>query len=103
MSGATPLSVTAVTQQIKPDIYPKVDDEATIIVTYPHAQGIIQASWNWPFNRKDVEVYTEVGGVWTLCTGNAAGANKIRVKITANLTDGTSPALSGINVVYTPA
>jgi len=27
-----------------PDIYPKVDDEATIIVTYPHAQAIIQAS-----------------------------------------------------------
>ena len=42
---------------IKPDIYPKVDDEATIIVTYPKAQGIIQASWNWPYNRKDMEVY----------------------------------------------
>jgi predicted dehydrogenase len=57
MKGARPLSVTAVTQQIKPDIYPKVDDEATIIVTYPKAQGIIQASWNWPYNRKDMEVY----------------------------------------------
>lgn len=64
MEGAQPLSVTAVTQQIKPDIYPKVDDEATIIVTYPKAQGIIQASWNWPFNRKDIEVYGQTGYVY---------------------------------------
>lgn len=61
MDGARPRSVTAVTQQIKPDVYPHVDDEATIIVTYPEAQGIIQASWNWPFNRKDMEVYGRTG------------------------------------------
>lgn len=57
MKGQQPLAVTAVTQQFKPDIYPKVDDEATIIVSYPTAQCIIQASWNWPFGRKDMEVY----------------------------------------------
>ena len=34
-----------------------MDDEATILVEYPKAQGIIQASWNWPFSRKDFEVY----------------------------------------------
>jgi len=61
MRGVQPLSVTAVTQQFKPAIYPKVDDEATIIVTYPSAQCIIQASWNWPFGRKDMEVYGETG------------------------------------------
>jgi predicted dehydrogenase len=61
MKGEKPLTVFAVTQQIKPDIYPKVDDEATIIVTYPKAQGIIQASWNWPFGRKDMEIYGEHG------------------------------------------
>ncbi|RPI20171.1 MAG: gfo/Idh/MocA family oxidoreductase, partial [Acidobacteria bacterium] len=61
MSGKPPLTVTAITQQIKPNIYPKVDDEATIIVTYPHAQGIIQASWNWPIGRKDLDVYGQHG------------------------------------------
>ncbi|MGZ8558242.1 MAG: Gfo/Idh/MocA family protein [Chitinophagaceae bacterium] len=61
MRGAQPVSVTAVTQQFKPAIYPKVDDEATIIVSYPSAQCIIQASWNWPFGRKDMEVYGERG------------------------------------------
>jgi len=63
MQGQRPLSVFAVTQQIKPEIYPKVDDEATIVLTYPKAQGIIQASWNWPFNRKDMEVYGRNGHV----------------------------------------
>ncbi len=61
MDGQRPTSVFAVTQQFKPDIYPKVDDEATIVVTYPGAQGIIQASWNWPYNRKDLEVYGRTG------------------------------------------
>lgn len=65
MKGQAPLTVTAVTQTIKPDIYPKVDDEATIILTYPKAQGIIQASWNWPINRKDMEVYGKTGVVYT--------------------------------------
>jgi predicted dehydrogenase len=65
MQDEKPLSVTAVTQQFKPHIYPKVDDEATIVVTYPKAQCIIQASWNWPFSRKDMEVYGDSGYIIT--------------------------------------
>jgi predicted dehydrogenase len=65
MRGAAPTSVTAVTQQIKPDVYPRVDDEATILLTYPTAQGIVQASWNWPVSRKDLEVYGRTGYVHT--------------------------------------
>jgi predicted dehydrogenase len=61
MDNARPIAVTAVTQQFQPSVYPKVDDEASILVEYPNAQGIIQASWNWPFNRKDLEVYGERG------------------------------------------
>jgi len=63
MDGQRPSSVFAVTQQINPHVYPKVDDEATIVLTYPNAQGIIQASWNWPFDRKDLEVYGQSGHV----------------------------------------
>jgi predicted dehydrogenase len=66
MDGQRPNTVTAVTQQIKPEIYPHVDDEATIILTYPKAQAIIQASWNWPFDRKDMEVYGQTGYVLTV-------------------------------------
>jgi glucose-fructose oxidoreductase len=66
MNGQRPETVTAVTQRIKPDIYPHVDDEATIILTYPKAQAIVQASWNWPFDRKDMEVYGQTGYVITV-------------------------------------
>jgi predicted dehydrogenase len=66
MDGQRPQTVTAVTQQIKPNIYPRVDDEATIILTYPKAQAIVQASWNWPFDRKDMEVYGQTGYVITV-------------------------------------
>ena len=61
MRGEVPLTVTAVTQQIKPDVYPRVDDEATIVLTYPRTQAIIQASWNWPVSRKDIELYGKTG------------------------------------------
>ncbi|HTL59475.1 MAG TPA: Gfo/Idh/MocA family oxidoreductase [Candidatus Limnocylindrales bacterium] len=63
MDGKRPTSVFAVTGHFKPDVYPKVEDEATIVVTYPKAQGIIQASWNWPFDRKDIEIYGQQGYV----------------------------------------
>jgi predicted dehydrogenase len=59
MDNQRPLKVTALAQTNKPAIYAHVDDEATILVEYPKAQGIIQASWNWPFSRKDFEVYGE--------------------------------------------
>jgi predicted dehydrogenase len=61
MNGEKPASVVAVTQQIKPHLYPKVEDEATVVLTYPQAQAILQASWNWNYNRKDMEVYCRNG------------------------------------------
>jgi len=72
MDGQKPLTVTAITQQIKPDVYPKVDDEATIVLTYPKAQAILQASWNWAYGREDTEVYGKTGYVIT------AGADKVK-------------------------
>jgi predicted dehydrogenase len=66
IDGRRPETVTAVTQRIKPEVYPRVDDEATIVLTYPKAQAILQASWNWPFDRKDMEVYGQTGYVITM-------------------------------------
>ena len=75
MDNQRPLTVTAITQRIKPVIYPRVDDEATILVEYPKAQGIIQASWNWPFGRKDFEVYGDHG------LAIATGGNGLRIAL----------------------
>ena len=75
MDNQRPLAVTAVAQHFQPSVYPRVDDEATILVEYAKAQGIIQASWNWPINRKDLEVYGEHG------LAIATGGSGLRVRI----------------------
>jgi predicted dehydrogenase len=74
MHGQPPLSVTAVTHTDKPALYPKVDDEATVILQYPQAQAVLQASWNWPFNRKDMEIYGAAGYALTV------GADQLRLR-----------------------
>ena len=61
MHGETPLSVTAVALTDKPETYPKVEDDATIIVRYAKAQAVLQPSWDWTFSRKDMEVYGTKG------------------------------------------
>jgi predicted dehydrogenase len=63
MKGETPETVSCVTQHIKPELYPKVEDEATIILTYPKAQVIIEASWNWSVGRKEMEIHGKTGYV----------------------------------------
>jgi predicted dehydrogenase len=90
MDSQRPTSVFAVTQHIKPQIYLKVEDEATIVVTYPKAQAILQASWNWPFDRKDMEIYGQTGYVLV------PRRDLLRVrKPGGNETEVTPPSLSG--------
>ena len=86
MDNQRPLSVTARTLQVKPQIYARVDDEATVVVDYPKAQGIIQASWNWPFSRKDFEVYGERG------YAVATGGNNLRVRLPGGQEESRTPA-----------
>jgi predicted dehydrogenase len=74
MDDQRPRAVTAVLQRLKPEIYARVDDEATVLVEYPKAVGVIQASWNWPFSRKDLDVYGERG------YARAIGSNLLRVR-----------------------
>jgi glucose-fructose oxidoreductase len=57
MHGEAPLSVTAVAQTDKPEIYPNVDDDATIVLRYNGAQAVLLPSWNWPISVKNMEVY----------------------------------------------
>lgn len=86
MDGQRPVAVTATTQHFQPSVYPRVDDEATILVEYPNAQGIIEASWNWPLNRKDLEVYGERG------YAIATGGNDLRVGMGNKAAQTVTPA-----------
>jgi len=89
--GQKPDSVLAVARQIKPDVYPKVEDDATIILNYPHAQVILQPSWNWPVNRKDMEIYGQVGQVMV----PQGDRMTVQMSDAPKPTESTPPALTG--------
>ena len=61
MHGEAPLSVTAVTKRLQPQLYPHVDDEADIVLNYRNAVSIVQGSWDWPFAVKQMDVYGSTG------------------------------------------
>jgi predicted dehydrogenase len=69
MDGEVPQSVMAVTKQLQPEFYPKVDDEAVIVLNYAKATAIVEASWNWPFGVKQMEVYGRTGYARALNSG----------------------------------
>lgn len=64
LGNERPISVQAVLQQHKPDKYPRVDDDATILVRYPHTTVQVMGSWCWPMNRKDMYVYGDRGYIY---------------------------------------
>ena len=64
LKGEKPKSVYGVLITQKPDIYTKVDDDATIIVEYPSVTVQIMASWNWPVGRKDMHIYGSKGYIY---------------------------------------
>ncbi|MEL7472111.1 MAG: Gfo/Idh/MocA family oxidoreductase [Planctomycetota bacterium] len=63
MDNQRPSTVQATTQQLKRDRYPLVDDDATIVLTYPTATAVIQASWAWTHDNKDTDLHTEGGSI----------------------------------------
>lgn len=75
MEGERPVSVAAVTQLLRAPNNPMVDDEAIILVEYADAVAVIQASWNWPIGRKDMEIYGLTGAVY------ADNRNDLRIRI----------------------
>ena len=87
MNGEKPVSVYAVLQHQKPHIYPKVDDDATIILEYPNAVVQIMASWNWPMGRKDMHIYGSKGYIYQ------DTPNSMRVFADKKETTLTAPAL----------
>jgi predicted dehydrogenase len=57
LPGLRPIAVSAVTQSFQPKLYPKVEDEANVVIVYPGAVAVVEGSWNWPRGRKELDVY----------------------------------------------
>ncbi len=58
-----PTRVYATTLKLKADQHNPVDDDATILLQYPDATVIIQASWDWPYSKGDVAVFGSKGSL----------------------------------------
>ena len=58
-----PARVSAVTQRLKVDQHNPVDDDATIVLDYPDGTAIIEASWDWPYNMGQVQVFGPKGSL----------------------------------------
>jgi predicted dehydrogenase len=58
MDNQMPETVTAITRQLKPEVYPDVDDDATIVLGYEDSVAVIQASWAWTHDNKDMDLFT---------------------------------------------
>jgi predicted dehydrogenase len=58
-----PTRVYATTRKMKVDQNNKVDDDATIVLDYPDATAVIEASWDWPYNKDSVEVFGPKGSL----------------------------------------
>lgn len=63
-----PSSVFAYSLKLKTEQANAVDDDAVILLEYPDATAIIQASWDWPYSKGQVQVFGPKGSL--LATGD---------------------------------
>jgi predicted dehydrogenase len=57
-----PKTVYATALHLRPDRFPKVEDEATLVLTYPKAIGIFEGSWDLPRSFQDLEIFGRPDG-----------------------------------------
>lgn len=59
-----PESVYARVNHLRPDVFPKVEDNADLILNYKNAVGIFEGSWDLPRSYQDLEVFGLKGSVY---------------------------------------
>ena len=89
-----PARVYATAQRLKVEQHNNVDDDATIVLEYPDATVIIEASWDWPYDNGQVEVFGPKGSL--LATGEEL------FRRTEN-DDTSKTALEGLRIAVSPA
>lgn len=59
-----PESVYATVQHLRPEEFPKVEDNATLILNWKDGVGIFEGSWDLPRSFQDLEVFGRGGSVY---------------------------------------
>jgi predicted dehydrogenase len=52
-----PSTVYAAVEHLRPERFPKVEDNSTIVLNYPNAVGVFEGSWDLPRSYQDLEVF----------------------------------------------
>jgi len=58
-----PETVYAQSNQLRPNEFPKVEDNADIILNYKQGVAILEGSWDLPYGFQDLEVFGLGGGI----------------------------------------
>jgi predicted dehydrogenase len=61
-----PTSVYAVTHQLRPGEFPKVEDNSAMILNYPRGVALLEGSWDLPRSFQDLEVFGLNGSVYAV-------------------------------------
>lgn len=64
-----PSSVFAYSLKLKTEQANAVDDDAVILLEYPDATALIQASWDWPYSKGQVQVFGPKGSLLATDSG----------------------------------
>ncbi len=79
-----PESVYAHVNHLRPAVFPKVEDNADLMLTYKNGIGLFEGSWDLPRSYQDLEVFGIKGSVY-MKNGSVEqqqGRNKTTVEIT---------------------
>ncbi|MBM3725218.1 MAG: Gfo/Idh/MocA family oxidoreductase [Acidobacteria bacterium] len=59
-----PERVYAHVNHLRPETFPKVEDNSTMILSYPNGVGLFEGSWDLPRGFQDLEIYGLGGSVY---------------------------------------
>lgn len=64
-----PEKVYAQANHLRPETFPKVEDNADLVLSYPQGVGIFEASWDLPRSYQDLEVFGRSGSIYMKQSG----------------------------------
>ena len=60
----TPEKVYAHVNHLRPDTFPKVEDNSTMILSYKNGVGLFEGSWDLPRSLQDLEIFGNEGSLY---------------------------------------
>ena len=59
-----PQTVYAVSHRLRPEEFPKVEDTALLVLSYPKGVALLEASWDLPRSFQDLEIFGRKGSIY---------------------------------------